>query len=260
MRINKTQIFGFEMAIEGMRNPRESYDLIDSDYFNMKALEYLLSGGSDTKWGKDRFVVERNGFVIYVPEGAILGERDLSLIKSLVGAGEPHCKFLRQIGIWVEIEMARCAWVDWDTYKVATVRNSCSTRHTPKIRPFQKEDFEAGYISDEALQELNEKREEWLEGDKFALVEMKRMLPEGYLQRAHYTMNYSTALNILRQRFDHPLPEFNALEKGSLGQWLLSLPYMQDLLEAAMEGFIRRAEVVKKRLERFREMKANGVF
>jgi hypothetical protein len=254
MEIFNTQVFGFRAALRSMRNPRNGW-------YN-----------SDTMFGSPRDRT-KNGFKIWNMEPAIIGSKDEALIKKLVMLGEPHCKFLRFITVHTTFVLPRYIWQDVDTYKVATVRNSCSTRFEPKMRDFDFEkDFqfdgddeiilaELGEPSfDYTVAKVNEVRKEWAdENNTRAMLTMKRMLPEGYLQRADYCCNYSTVLNMVKQRFNHALPEFNARNEGSLVQWGLSLPYMKKIFRWSVEGVINKVKLAEQKLESFDKLYEQGI-
>lgn len=242
IKITETEVFGFRAAFRDMRNPMESWDRSDSCF-----------GSFLDKW---------RPLDIYVPELPVIGPEDMRLALKLVAGGTEHRKFLRQIVINAVFEAPRYLWQEIDTYKVATVRNSCSTMHKLGHRDLVPGDFEASDISPSLLDQINVLGLQYREGGKkdFALVaRMKRLLPEGYLQRAGYHMNYETALSMFRQRANHrllewrftpmtpPLPGACSAEcsqmffgSKSIGQpversicnWIYLLPCMSDFISA----------------------------
>ena len=137
-----------------------------------------------------------------------------------------------------------------DTYKVATVRNSCSTMHKLGHRPLTEDDFIDREVLPDTLRELNRLGQEYRDGgrrDYDVVRRMKRHLPEGFLQRAGYHMNYETAMSMFRQRKGHRLSEWRWTGgvkivdgRQSICDWIFSLPYMSCFLEAA--GEIARLE------------------
>jgi hypothetical protein len=222
IRISNTVVFGFEPALHGMRNPMESWNLSDSTFYDPHQVDIIQN-----------FYPGR----YKVPERPCIGKNDLELMRKLVIGGSEHRKFLRAIGIWAFIEPNRGCWQELDTYKVATVRNSCSTMHKLGHRPLIKDDFQNGIVLDSVLNELNRLGAEYRETKDFALViQMKCMLPEGFLQGADYYMNYENALSMFHQRFNHRLPEWKWTEKlpfnnlTSICDWIYSLPYMAFLI------------------------------
>jgi len=204
MKIERTLVFGFEPAIRGMRNPKDSWDRSDSKYNICGSLRDML------------------------------GEADLMLMKRLIAAGAEHRKFLRMIQIWVDFTLPRYVWTELDTYKVATVRNSCSTMNKLGTRDLTQDDFQLP-IPDTLLAELNELSAELrgLRGSakRDARHELKNLLPEGFLQKATYMFNYETALIMFHQRKKHRLPEWRYDAPGSLCRWLADLPYFRELFD-----------------------------
>ena len=230
LRITETEVFGFWAALRDMRNPMESWDKSDSRF-----------GDS----GVDQ------GFRVKIPEFPEIGKNDLELACKLIKGGTEHRKFLRQIVINFVIEAPRYVWQEIDTYKVATVRNSCSTMHKLGHRPLTEKDFIDGEVLVSTLRELNRLGQEYRDGGQkdYDLVrKMKRYLPEGFLQRAGFHMNYETAMSMFRQRKSHRLAEWRWTggvkvvdSRQSICDWIFSLPYMACFLDAAGEPvFIAR--------------------
>jgi hypothetical protein len=157
----------------------------------------------------------------------------------LVKGGGEHRKFLRQIIIWADLTLPRYCWQEVDTYKVATVRNSCSTMHKLGSRELTQEDFELPVTQtclndlNMLIRELQGKKEQKSKEVRDVRRELKNVLPEGFLQKATYTMSYETALAWLRQRSNHRLDEWNIKVPGSLCNWVVGLPYMAQFAEAA---------------------------
>ncbi|UKI53644.1 MAG: hypothetical protein L6V86_00800 [Treponema sp.] len=123
IKIEKTEIFGWEAAIRGMRNSFNSWDKSDSHY--------------DSETGK------------YIP-----GPADIDLMDRLSRSGPSHAKFLRYITVQFDITAPRYWWAEMDTYKVGTVRNSCSTMHKVQAKEFTREDFSCEHLSEESLKTL----------------------------------------------------------------------------------------------------------
>ena len=216
MQVHETTVFGFRPALRAMRNPMDSWAKSDSRY----GVQYP---DEDQPW--DRAII--------VPESPYVGSEDMKLALSLTRAGSSHRKFLRQIGIWVEITLPRYVWTEVDTYKLGTVRNSCSTMHRLGTRNLIGCDFEGGmYV--ETLAHLNVlvanfRAQTDPEQKAEALRFLKNHLPEGYLQRATLSLNYETALNMYGQRQHHRLREWHRI-----CDWIHGLPYMSQLLEAVL--------------------------
>ena len=225
MKIENTEVYFFRAALRAMRNPRESWDKSDSK-FGEESVHFLQRPWPESVMAK---------------EFPFIGENDLKLADSLVKSGSEHRKFLRQIIIQAELTLPRYVWQEWDTYKVSTVRNSCSTMHKLGHRSLTEEDFQDGEVSQRVLEDLNDagtcyrtksvlKCGELYEG--YNIVRwMKRHLPEAFLQMAAVTLSYETALSMLRQRRSHRLPEWSGA--GSICEWLRSLPYLKRWEEVA---------------------------
>ena len=214
MKFENTEVWGFEHAIRGMRNPMESWDKSDSYYGNNEI-------------GLESYVI---------------GENDIKLMKTLIKAGPEHRKFLRQIFISVDITAPFYWWKEFDTYKVGTVADSCSTMHKLKDTPITVECFEMSGHEDipmvlnafgetddfwywliEALEYL---RQKYLKTkDKKYWYELIRMLPESWLQKRTVTMSYENVANMYSQRMNHKLTEWSK----DFIQWADSLPYFKEL-------------------------------
>jgi hypothetical protein len=216
MKIEHTEVYGFQAAFRGMRNPFDSWDKSDSSF-----------------WGPDtREMRERLGFPnIFVPEIPVIGSGDLSLACKLIRMGGDHRKFLRMIMVWCDFVVPRYLWQEIDTYKVATVRNSCSTMNTLGRRHVTQEDFETP-VSEVILRELNKAVDDFQSsGDKTDVrVKLKNDLPEGFLQRATYLMSYETVFRMFHSRSNHRLPMWSVKIDGSICSWILSLPYMKEFV------------------------------
>jgi len=203
MKFEKVEVWGFEHAIRGMRNPMDSWERSDSGYVDK------------------RF---NNQFHI--------GKNDLDLAQRLIKAGPEHRKFLRQIFISVDITAPLYWWKEFDTYKVGTVANSCSTMHKLKDTPITMECFEMGdydncsgsqlgYLNNNPCPDLDmywyhttrymeRLRKKYLETkDKKYWKELIRMLPESWLQKRTVTMNYENAYSMWQQRKCHKLDEWS---------------------------------------------------
>jgi hypothetical protein len=203
IKITDTEVFGFRAALRDMRNPMESWDRSDSQFVFFTDVQYPWPPG------------------MYVPEHPIIGPGDMALAKKLIAGGTEHRKFLRQIVINAVFEAPRYAWQEIDTYKVATVRNSCSTMHKLGHRELTPDDFAERDILPSLLEELNSLGRRYRDGGKEdyqLVVRMKRLLPEGFLQRAGYHMSYETALAMFRHRANHRLAEWGFTGKLETGK------------------------------------------
>jgi len=241
MKIERVRVFGFEPAFFGMRNPKESWDRSDSTFYEHAPhwpypIDPLDRGKvyNSPHWHPS----------VIVPEFPEIGPKDMDLACSLIKGGSEHRKFLRQIMIWVNITIPRYCWQELDTYKVATVRMSCSTMHKLGHRLLVQEDFEQP-IEEQALKHLNELVGLFQEATDVSKTatrvirrKLKNDLPEGYLQMATYTLSYETALSILRQRHNHRLDEWHWEVTGSICNWLLTLPYLREFAQALLGALI----------------------
>ena len=197
MRISNTQAFGFKAALRAMRNPLDSWDRADTEFYGFDAPPHI-------------------------------GFKDLELARKLIKAGGEHRKFIRLIQVWATLELPRYIWSEFDTYKVGMTRMSCSTMHKLGTRDLAQEDFAEDSICDCSLKELNALVTEYKETKNYNIVrKLKRKLPEGYIQRADVNLNYETAFNMYKQRNNHRLEEWQ-----EICDWLLDLPHFKALIGA----------------------------
>ena len=162
-----------------------------------------------------------------------MGENDLKLAKQLVRAGSDHSKFMRMITVTCDITAPMYWWKEMDTYKVGTVRNSCSTMHKIHAKEFELSDFSYEHLSDSSLaifekmvDELNFWRNEYdhgvNKGDKYFWWQMIQLLPSSYNQRATWQANYAVLRNIYHARKNHKLDEWH-----EFCAWVESLPHSE---------------------------------
>ena len=205
MKIENTEVYGFDGAIRGMRNPLDSWNKSDSEI----------------KWGEIITDNPKNNNA----ESFVLGENDKSLAQKLTKAGSEHCKFLRQIQVWVDLTLPRYIWSEFDTYKFNT-KNSCSTMHTAHKRELTQSDFE-GFVLPSTIGYLNELiglyKNKKIARDLF-IHRFKCNLPEGFLQKRTVNTNYAELLNMYNQRKSHRLEEWH-----KICNWILRLPFFAEL-------------------------------
>lgn len=230
MKFENTEVWGFEHALRGARNPLNSWDRSDSYKCNSEDCSMVENGD---KPGKE---CDNGNF------GFCIGENDMKLAQKLIRAGSEHRKFLRQIFVSVDITAPLFWWKEFDTYKIGTVANSTSTMHKIASLPitmdcFETDDyqpeftFEAlnGYV--EGLEEL---RQTYLETkNKMYWKELVRWLPESWLQTRTITMNYENILNMIHQRKNHKLNEWSGKDEPNLPNfisWAKTLPYAEEFL------------------------------
>ncbi len=234
MKIEHIEVYGFEAAIRGMRNPYESWHHIDS----IMRYKNQFHTGSYHR--------------VRLMEDPILGNNDITLMCKLIKRGPEHCKFLRRIGIWVDLTLPRYVWVDLDTYKVGTTKDSCSTMHKLGSRDLTGCDF-MGDISETHLKELNDwgsllrsaKENKNAEEINMYRTKYKQQLPEGFLIKASFKMNYKIALSMYFQRQNHGLMEFNEKNKDGICSFIKDLPYMGVFIEALDRKKEKRGEKMK---------------
>ena len=202
IKIERTSVMNFENAIRGARNPLNRWERMDRGY--------------DAKGNY------------------ILGAKDLSLACRLAKAGSDHRKFLRMIFVSVDITAPLYWWKEFDTYKVGTVANSCSTMHKIHAKAFDRDDFshdrldEGGLAALDALVAyLETERQKFCEdkNDKQSWHNMIQLLPSSYNQMRTVTMNYENLINIYYARKSHKLAEWH-----TLCDWIMSLPYAEELI------------------------------
>ena len=227
LKLENTGVFGWEATIRGMRNPMNSWNKGDSG------------------WG---FVPSQTCPTCDTYEcGYIIGENDLKLMKSLSKAGNDHAKFLRMINVTVDITAPLYWWKEFDTYKVGTVANSCSTMHKIHEKEFTIDDFSHEHliVSDnvnhidmvawlqEQIDVLNEWRRTFLdvknsdvssESAKRYWWQMIQLLPSSYNQKRTVQLNYQVLKSMYFARKDHKLDEWHIL-----CDWMLTLPYFKEV-------------------------------
>ena len=219
MKFENTEVWGFEHAIRGMRNPLESWNKGDSHY----DIEEVMVD--------EEVVLERGEYII--------GSNDLQLAQTLIRAGSEQRKFLRQIFVAVDITAPLYFFKELDTYKVGTVANSTSTMHKLASTPITIDCFEMGDFTplidnfkidlswQTIMTYLEQLRQRYNETkDKRYWKELIRLLPESWLQKRTITMNYENILNMYRQRKNHKLTEWSK----SFCDWVKTLPYAEELI------------------------------
>lgn len=210
IKIEKTDTYGWESAIRGMRNPMNSWDKSDS-----------IFGGKFSYGLWDNVPVS-------------IGENDLDLMKRLAKAGSDHRKYLRMIMVSADITAPLYWWKEYDTYKIGTVANSCSTMHKIHTRDLTLRDFSHEYLDDEmkdllktvityinccrAYYESNKHIGEW--------YQMIQMLPSSYNQKRTVMLNYEVLRNMYHSRRNHKLDEWH-----EFCYWIKDLPYSELITE-----------------------------
>ena len=216
IKVENIDVWGWEHAIRGMRNPMKSWDKSDTSFD-------MITGKIIT-----------------------MGEKDLELMHNLYEAGSSHRKFMRQLFVSMDITAPLYWWKEFDTYKVGTVANSCSTMHKIHSKEFELDDFSHEHLVYEyddgdgdydkatwgevclleTVKRLNRARDLYLNNkDKKYWWIMIQLLPSSYNQRRTITMNYENVVNICQQRKEHKLDEWRQLV-----EILSELPYLERIV------------------------------
>ena len=229
MKFENTEVWGFEHALRGMRNPKNSWNKSDSYY----------------EYDNQRDCVTKDA-------NFVIGENDMKLAQTLIKAGSEHRKFMRQIFVSVDITAPLYWWAEYDTYKVGTVANSTSKMHTItnnsitldcfEIDDYEKDLFmyyEHSDVKDmvaDIVRNCETLRQRYLETkDKRYWKELIRWLPESWLQKRTVTMTYENLLAMCSkgQRRFHKLNEWSGQDNPNVPNfisWARTLPYAQDLI------------------------------
>lgn len=239
LKIENTEVVGWEHAIRGMRNPKNSWEKSDSSFCTIDSKgdcrnpkEFLLCEDCDIR-------------------DVTFGPNDQNLMMCLRNAGTDHRKFMRMITVYLDITAPLYWWKEFDTYKVGTVANSCSTMHKIGDKKFEMSDFSTEHLMPASYQclgftvkNLNAFRECWLAYDKVKdgsvpaseeakkVVEdvskkdfwwqMIQLLPSSYNQKRTVMLNYEVLANIYKSRKNHKLDEWH-----TFCDWIESLPYSE---------------------------------
>ena len=233
MKFENTEVWGFEHALRGMRNPKNSWNKSDSkfnDYYDITRGD--VPSYELLKYCPSAYIHHKNDNGYYVD---IIGEVDMKLAQSLIKAGGEHSKFMRMIHVSVDIDMPRYWWSEADTYHFNT-KNSCSTMHKllNNDNPITKDLFvwceEDEDIVGAVVNRLESLRQEYknptYSTDKNRLlVRAKRLLMEGFLQMRTWDTNYAELRNMYFQRRHHRLKEEWV---DTFCKWVESLPYAEE--------------------------------
>lgn len=238
LKIENTEVMGWEHAIRGMRNPMNSWDKSDSEWYSIGIPTSNPAAINDK----------------YLSQKYCLGDNDLDLMKRLRNAGTDHRKFMRMITVYLDITAPLYWWKEFDTYKVGTVANSCSTMHKIHAKEFTIDDFSCEHLIDEddsdliigdvvphttlecVITALNFYRNKFLEAQKKPMKDeskraslvkkywwqMIQLLPTSYNQKRTVMLNYEVLANIYKSRKNHKLDEWH-----TFCDWLKSLPYSE---------------------------------
>ena len=200
IQVDHIDVWGFEHAVRGMRNPLNSWSKSDSIHDH-------------------------------------IGDNDLDLMQRLYKAGPEHRKYLRQIFISMDITAPLYWWKEFDTYKVGTVANSCSTMHKIAAKEFEVDDFSYEHLFSlgtlrMVIEDLNYNRNKYLETkNKDYWWQLIQLLPTSYNQKRTITMNYENAISIIHQRKNHKLDEWREF----INYLLDELPYIKEIIDYETE-------------------------
>lgn len=237
-----TEVFNFNGAIRGMRNPLNSWDKSDS---------YIKQNCNECQHKSDYSVCKHNP--THKCFNVVIGENDLALMKKLIKAGSDHRKFMRQIFVCVDITAPLYWWKEFDTYKVGTVSNSCSTMHKIHDKEFELNDFSVEHLSPQSLNLLQDviimlnqyrayynakddkkidmhtemSNECYAKYKKELWWQMIQLLPSSYNQRRTITLTYETIYNMRKARRNHKLDEWRV----GFMDWSDYLPYAAELFD-----------------------------
>ena len=198
LKIENTEVLGWEHAIRGMRNPKNSWAKSDS--------------GPECPYGKEKCCGE-------CQQNFCIGPNDKQLMMALRNAGTDHRKFMRMITVYLDITAPLYWWKEFDTYKVGTVANSCSTMHKITDKPFELDDFSHEHLSFQSVRVLkdtikvmNDFREEFIKDhEKENWWQLIQILPSSYNQKRTVMLNYEVLANIYKSRRHHKLDEWHTL-------------------------------------------------
>lgn len=241
INITNTEVFGWEAAIRGMRNPLNSWNKSDSEFCILGSPDYeeSIAVDYDCEWT------------------TYIGPNDQDLMKRLRKAGTDHRKFMRMLVVYCDILAPLYWWKEFDTYKIATVANSCSTMHTIHKKEFALDDFSHEHLNTDlmddkgfipykdmldiawpsipadyqtaksglqlVIQLLNFYRQRYLETkDKKYWWQMIQLLPSSYNQKRTVMLNYEVLANMYKSRKEHKLDEWH-----TFCDWIRELPYSE---------------------------------
>ena len=236
LKIENYEVVGWEHAIRGARNPMNSWEKSDSNMcgYTLQNAE-IAPGVTSLEWRQCKPYID-------------IGENDHDLLMRLCNAGTDHSKFMRMITVYLDITAPLYWWKEFDTYKVGTVANSCSTMHKIHAKRFTLEDFSIEHLHkrsnmffSEVIDLLNYWRDIYLDGgmvdnydgtariyekkDKDAWWQMIQLLPSSYNQKRTVMLNYGVLANIYKSRNNHKLDEWH-----TFCDWIKELPYSEFIV------------------------------
>lgn len=229
LKIKNVELHGWEPGIRGMRNPKNSWKKSDSKFVTTDGNHHDICGNFGPWYGS------------YGWKEAVIGENDLNLMTTLRDAGTDHRKFMRMIVVYMDVTAPLYWWKEYDTYKVGTVANSCSTMHKIAEKEFTLDDFSHEHlfhnvndteiwlnidfpdVLNHTIFFLNKARELYIKTkDKRYWWQMIQLLPSSYNQRRTLMLNYEVLANIYKSRRNHKLDEWH-----TFCDLIESLPYSE---------------------------------
>lgn len=235
IKIENTEVVGWEAAIRGMRNPLNSWEKSDSGYGCGNDKEYFCDKCSSSFHCPSREKTYN------------IGPNDYDLMTRLRNAGTDHRKFMRMITVYVDVTAPLYWWKEFDTYKVGTVANSCSTMHKIHAKEFTLEDFSCEHLFDTPESEFNDSMDVLKEvidilnlyRDRFVKNphrkeywwQLIQLLPSSYNQRRTVMLNYEVLANIYKSRRNHKLDEWHVF-----CEWIENLPYSELIIGEKVES------------------------
>lgn len=220
IKIENEEVLGWEHTIRGMRNPMNSWDKSDS---------FICKGGYDFDdcKGRHKECIRHEDFSEDV---FCIGENDLDLMVKLSKAGTDHRKYMRMITVYLDITAPLYWWKEYDTYKVGTVANSCSTMHKIHSKELTLDDFSCEHLEahnirllEQIIDALNTERYNFNFGkQKSQWWQMIQLLPSSYNQKRTVMLNYEVLANMYKSRKSHKLDEWREFCK-----WIEQLPYSE---------------------------------
>lgn len=227
IKIENAEVMGWEAALRGMRNPLNSWEKSDSKWC------LIETPGTNPAAANDR----------YLQEEYCIGNNDLDLMTRLRKAGTDHRKFMRMITVYLDITAPLYWWKEFDTYKVGTTANSCSTMHKIADKKFTLDDFSCEHLItpakehiEDTIEALNAYRDMYLNFEREASTtkrafdydsknvwwQMIQLLPSSYNQKRTVMFNYEVLANMYKSRKNHKLDEWR-----TLCEWMKTLPYSE---------------------------------
>ena len=242
IKLEKYEVMGWEHVIRGMRNPLNSWARSDSHRCGSGDCGICIDY-DDCPYNHD-------------PNLLIIGNGDEKLMMKLRNAGTDHRKFMRMLVVYVDITAPLYWWKEFDTYKVGTVANSCSTMHKIHEKEFTLDDFSRSYLDGThvcvdrvwaqfsswdilklTVDALNFHRKRYIESDdKYHWHQMIQLLPTSYNQKRTVMLNYEVLANVYKSRKNHKLDEWRELCK-----WIEELPYSEIITGGNVDGEVDNA-------------------